>query len=351
MHQLLHRNIDSEHRQGSYKELKFGLAYQYPDSRFLSHTSLRWNQRDSDDNPVKDRFLGLERGYLAYTDEQGRPLIQVGREYYEDDRGFVFHDGIDGIHVNQYWQTSWGQWHWRTIIGQQWHWTPNWLEVTSGQDSQLAYTGLKLVQDNREWQIYGLHRESEQQRISVGLRSSGNLASTTSYYWLEAVLQSGRDRQSRTVFAWGFDFGLVQPVTPRLFAIGGYAVGSGGEDDEQQRTFEQSGLNINTGWLGEGGAKLKYYGEILKPQLSNIRIATLGGRYQLHRKATAELLWHKYRSYTGAADSPDIGEAWDMIINYEPFDGLKLEFNLARYQPARTGAAQHLAYTELRYHF
>lgn len=96
-------------------------------------------------------------------------------------------------------------------------------------------------------------------------------------YWGNAAVRRGRS-QTTTFAGWAFDAGSAV----RLGAAGptltlGYAAASGDRDrsDTIDRTFRQTGLEDTETRLA-GFKRLHTYGQLLAPDLSNLRVTTLG---------------------------------------------------------------------------
>ena len=82
------------------------------------------------------------------------------------------------------------------------------------------------------------------------------------------------------VSGWGVDLGLEVPlpVYQEPVLILGYAFGSGDENsaDNDNDAFRQTGLDGNTSKFGVSSGSMYNYGSVLRPDLSNIHITTLG---------------------------------------------------------------------------
>jgi alginate production protein len=116
--------------------------------------------------------------------------------------------------------------------------------------------------------------------------------------WSELAVMRGTDK-GEDLRAWGFDLGTtVVPFNHRLspFLTLSYAVGSGDKTggDGIDNDFRQTGYEDNVGGLG-GVTYVRYYGELLDPELSNIRILTLGLGFRPLRRSSIEAFYHSYR--------------------------------------------------------
>lgn len=134
-------------------------------------------------------------------------------------------------------------------------------------------------------------------------------------------------RNDRDVFGWGFDaradIGLGRPVL-RL----GYAFGSGDDGSDTDHEFRQSGLHSNSSRPGVSSGSVYDYGEVLRPELSNLHIFTLGGGLPFGDFGDLNLFYHYYRLDENATDMRSslvsaplngsdkfVGQEADVILN------------------------------------
>ncbi len=78
----------------------------------------------------------------------------------------------------------------------------------------------------------------------------------------------------------------------------GYALGSGDKTggDLVSQEFRQTGYEDNSGRFG-GFANFQYYGEVLNPELANIRILTVGAGLWPHPLVSLDAVFHTYRQH------------------------------------------------------
>ena len=155
----------------------------------------------------------------------------------------------------------------------------------------------------------------------------------------------------RGVRGWGLDSGLrwtfASVLRPRLFV--GYAVGSGGPaSDGADRSFRQTGLHANEAGFG-GVKRFAHYGAALDPELSNLRISTLGAGLSLSRSSSLDLVYHRYRQVSAATSlraarvepeltgtHRDIGSGLDIVAAVEAWQRIEIA---AIASSLRTGSA------------
>lgn len=135
-------------------------------------------------------------------------------------------------------------------------------------------------------------------------RSMGRL-----HYWLDTALVSGHEKlidfdrldgkqrvvdsvERRSVFGWAVDAGVTWqtrlPGRPSLTL--GYALGSGDGDphDGRDRSFRQTGLQDNNDRF-RGVDSFRYYGELFRPELSNLHILTASVGFPILKHSSVEL--------------------------------------------------------------
>ena len=122
--------------------------------------------------------------------------------------------------------------------------------------------------------------------------------------WVDYAVMRGNDK-GRDLDAWALDFGATFFLDdPQLkpHATIGYAIGSGDSrsGDQTDRRFRQTGYQDNSGRFG-GLVAFKYYGEILNPELSNLKILSAGTGVRLGSQlgpaweSSVDLIYHRYR--------------------------------------------------------
>ena len=121
----------------------------------------------------------------------------------------------------------------------------------------------------------------------------------------------------------------------------GYAYGSGdgNPNDNKNREFRQTGLQSNEGRFG-GLTQFKVYGETFDPELSNLRIFTLGFGFRAASNAFVDLVYHSYRlnrigndlrgsALTAMVNQDDsrlsrnVGSEIDVIVGFRNLFGIK----------------------------
>lgn len=103
---------------------------------------------------------------------------------------------------------------------------------------------------------------------------------------------------TRDVNAFAFDGSIdietAAPLSPTITL--GYAYGSGDDGTGDSRTFRQSGLDGNSSRFPSGKVSnnLRNYGEVLRPELSNIHILNAGVAFPVMRASDFSLNYFSY---------------------------------------------------------
>jgi len=201
-----------------------------------------------------------------------------------------------------------------------------------------------------------------------GLRASGEWrhgSGTRLGYWADTAVLRGRESltdyneaangsfvagstATRRVRGHAFDVGtvLVLPLALRPSISAGYARGSGGERSATlDANFRQTGLQENKARLA-GVKRLRIYGELLQPELSNLEVRSLSAGVRLLDNSSLELIGYRYRqpvpstSIPGArlsADplgvSGDIGREIDVLLALREWKHFELTLRWSRFTP------------------
>jgi alginate production protein len=158
--------------------------------------------------------------------------------------------------------------------------------------------------------------------------------------------------------AWDIGGQWVLPGALRPSLHLGLANGSGGaRNGSQDRSFRQTGLQENKGRVA-GVKRLRYYGALLDPQLSNLRIASAGAGLRFLNNSSAEVLVHRYRqpvastTLVGSRLSPDpsglardIGREVDLFFALREWRHVELTLMLARFRPGAAFTVRDAAHS------
>lgn len=269
----------------------------------------------------------VNQAYLQYDDGF---RIRAGRWLYRDEREWLIDENIDGVMA----RFDAGPVRIDALAGRV-GWLPRTLFEPGSRGDRIAYYGL-LAQmepvDDRYVEAFAILGDDRErgagEQLSLGLRSWGKLGDGLTY-WADAGLSRGSD-DDRRLKGYGFDIGATRlwedhDLQPRVTVAFAQGSGDGDPDDGTDRAYRQTGLQSNEARLG-GFAKLKYYGEALDPDLSDIRIATAGVGLTANDAVSVDLLYHHYRhvSVTQGQDS-HLGDALDLVLGLRPTDALEID--------------------------
>ncbi len=228
----------------------------------------------------------------------------------------------------------------------------------------LALFFLHQNDHSRAGHIGELVKESQQDRSDAtltwgGVRATGSLdlgEHLEMEYWLDNAWMGGRERRvnftgtgkdsvkriesidQRSIFGWAVDSGVILetdlPLHP-TFTLA-YAVGS--------HEFQQTGLQDNNVRF-RGVDRFRLYGELLRPELSNLHIWTVALGFPLLQSSSVEILYHKYSQVRTEpflrnarlraepkGDSRDIGQELNIVIGLEEWKRLELELTLGMFR-------------------
>ena len=143
---------------------------------------------------------------------------------------------------------------------------------------------------------------------------------------------------------WAFDVGTSVTLPSRLeptFTIG-YAMGSGAEDADG--TFRETGLNDNTNKFN-GVSRFRYYGELARPELSNLSVTTLAMGIRFAGDNSLEVIHHGYRQFHARPDhslridrdangaDKDLGDELNVVLSFERWEHWELELTANHFLP------------------
>ena len=206
----------------------------------------------------------------------------------------------------------------------------------------------------------------------LGLRAAGDQrlgAAQRLGYWIDAGWVSGRETVTafrdagtdqvsvarladQTVRGQAVDVGIMWtlPGAWRPTLTAAYARGSGDGDnsDGVDRAYRQTGLQENKARY-RGVNRFRYYGEFLRPDLSNLAISTLAFGFRFLPRSSLELALHDYRQVHPSSSLPSdrldasprgvdrsLGSVLDLILGVREWERIELAARFARF---RAGSA------------
>lgn len=370
-------NFDLDHENdGNASELKLEYKpwfYFKPNDYFHTFTLLklyREYNKSGSETEIESLRLELEEAYLKGEDlpvPGGELSIKLGRQYFGDDRQWLYDANLDGLRLvydRHDWSLELAAMRYQNphVFRRKYDYGIDNLLVRGEYDfGPLDVTAYALKQHYRE--------EDNERPLFIGLQIAGEFADSLEY-WLEPGVVRGHDG-SVELRGWGFDAGLTYTFDLRLqpTLMLDYAYGSGDSDygDDVNHAYRQTGLQDNEEYF-HGLADFDYFGVMLEPEISNLKIWTVGLSLQSTDHFSNTLIYHHYRQaiaqpyvrntqlgvYPNGHD-PDLGNEIDWVMDYDAGDGLELEFQLGYFMPGSAyddarGAAT-FSKIELKYKF
>lgn len=314
-----------------------------PSERFRFVASPRFELEDrrrlnsTDSSTAKPHVNEL---YAAWTDAFGTGFdVLAGRSLFDDGREWVYKRDLDGVRVHRAWEDFDVELSWTTVVDdgedRDKH-SRNWIAYLSNGsvDRHLAV----YVVDRRD------ERSPREYPLHFGARAIGEFVPNVRS-WTEVSLLRGF-ADDVNLRGYGFDLGATWKPDPWRFTLG-YAFGSGdhGSTTGTDEAFRQTGLQNDNDKVG-GPTSIRYYGEVVDPELSNMGILTAGVGVEVAHKTGLELLWHRFRQDEASAFlrdtnldatpsglSKDLGQELDLVIGSKFWSGLQLELVLGRFDP------------------
>ncbi|MFQ5649818.1 MAG: alginate export family protein [bacterium] len=300
--------------------------------------------RSNDDDDASTRFEVSEM-YLTYYDLFGAPLrMQFGRQKFKDKREWLFDETLDAFRL--IYDTKRLDMQVGLIKG-------DFFPQDDRDDAlnQLQYYLSTRVRLARRTYFTGFAygRKHHDQNIALnwwGVQFRGQFHKIIRY-WSNVASVFGTD-EVNTVQGWGYDAGLrigTRWAKPISLSVG-MAYGSGDDniEDREDSSFRQTGLQDNSVKLG-GLKRVKYYGELFEPELSNMRILTIGLALRPTLQSSLELIFHAYHqvvaqpflrdSNLGAeplGSHRDLGKELDVVLTFREVRHLDVTLNLGYFR-------------------
>ncbi|MCA8960505.1 MAG: alginate export family protein, partial [Planctomycetes bacterium] len=299
----------------------------------------------------EDRDLHLvERTALdelyAYWDQVfGLPLaLQVGRQDFDEEREWIYDENLDAARLFLDLGRLEVEYSWSTYLAD----TPrakgnlfNQILMARWRYSGRSYFAAYVVdvQDHSRFKV---------SPFFVGFRVYGR--SKEMRYWIDYAYLDGVSGTTK-LEGHGLDLGFAYqwrklPLQPYAFV--GYAMGTGDgkASGRTDRAFRQTGYHDNNDKTF-GVASYRYYGELLRPELSNLEIGTVGVGVRPHDSTSVDVIFHWYnqrhRSSTlrdsSLRASPsgldtDIGNEIDVVVGVDDLWGrVDIELDFGYFTP------------------
>ena len=308
-------------------------------------------RREGEGKTRDETDLEFRKGYLIWRRFLHPALrIQIGRQKFKDFREWVYDENLDAVRL--FYETG--------PLEVQLSYSTNLFDPEDAEDeidNIILYSVYKIWKKDKA-AAYVVDRrgrfdddDPDFHLTSYGLSWKGK-SIQSQRYWLEAAVVSG-DENNKDVQGYGFDVGWISrfdhPLKPAVTI--GYAFGSGDSnpDDDRDKNFRQTGIQDNQAKL-RGVTKIKQYGELFEPELSNLMVATFGVGFRPLRKQSIDLVYHHYHQVWAYeerdndlrdvgikkdpnGESRDLGDEIDLIFGWKIAKLLKLEAVTAFFLP------------------
>jgi alginate production protein len=243
--------------------------------------------------------LLVDQAYVRIKDITGPFEFTVGRRNFEDARLWLYDAALDSVSA----RLNLGTLQTDFSIGRE-----NWRDLDfistaprGNIDYYILHSEYRGIEDHR-FAAYAITlRDSlrlEGEPFTAGVRAYGRPTDQINY-WIDLAGVRGHDPARQKYRGWAFDVGATYRFTKVAmqpsFTLG-YAFGSGdgNPNDAKNNEFRQTGLQSNEGRFG-GVTQFKVYGETFDPELSNLRILTLGTGFRPKPNMFVDLVYHKYK--------------------------------------------------------
>jgi alginate production protein len=314
-------------------EPKLSLALSYTPTKHVTvFTNIEpsWRFIDDDEGEKENETrLELKQAFVSLNELFDRITVKLGRQRFNNEREWLYDEELDGMRVFYFYQKfsldlSVSEQHDEDLLhGEEDERVTNYVlhgRYTPDKDTTVGI--YSFIQNDRkrtqeDLQLYGLHVHGE---------PIDDLE-----YWLELAHVRG-ENGPRKIRAIGFDIGATYEFNaafePSLTL--GYAFGSGDDEpaDNIDENFRQTGLQDNEAKFN-GVVKLKYYGEMIDPELSNLAIATVGVGIRPTHTTSLDLVYHYYRQDEASEEvrdaeideqpngfNADLGQEIDLVAGY-----------------------------------
>jgi len=303
--------------------------------------------------PKRGATLKLDVANIVIKNIPDLPFeITLGRRTFEDPRLFLYDVTLDGLHIRHKGDSS------STEVSytheERWDLTVHEHLGRSSIKNVIFYHEYRGIEDHKI-AGYAISRSdflprSEGRFKLYGVRAYGRPTDEFNY-WTELGLARGLDEAGvpKSLRGRAYDVGGTYrypelPLAPCLSVALAYGSGDGDSRDGINHEYRQTGLQSNETKLC-GVAQFKRYGEFVDPELSNLRVYTLGFGFRPAANVYVDLVHHQYKlnyiatdlrnaSITAemnritASQSTDVGRELDVIVAFRRLFGTKFGVDL-----------------------
>lgn len=275
----------------------------------------------------------------------GEFSVQLGRQRFDDERKWLYDEQLDGLRLFY----DYGSWN--TAISATRESSKEVLRHKNKDETDNYMVSSSYEFDDHILGAYIVKRhqrkDGDERPLFLGIQAYGELNDSWQY-WVELARVRGSDGEE-DIRGWGFDTGAVYtfdlPLKPRLILGHAYGSGDTDTDDGVNKAFRQTGLQDNE-YDFDGTLDFRYHGVLLEPELSNMRVWTLGVGINPSERFSTYLLYHRYSQDKASDELRDtnldadpngedreLGSEIDWVLGAELTDALEMEFVLGYFMP------------------
>lgn len=306
-------------------KLSLGLAY-IPTKKITSYINIeaiRFIIGDEENKKNDKSELNLKLAYLKFNDYFADGLIlKIGRQCFKDRREWLYDEEFDALRAVYHQKRFFLD----LAVGEMR--SKNLLEdIINEKVTNYILLGRYAGKTDTEFSLYSIvhddRKDTGQNPVFFGLRIDGTWIDRLKY-WIDAAYVCGKN-QSATISGYGFDiggtYGWKTALKPSLTLSVAYGSGNDNSSDGTDKNFRQTGYQDNDTAFN-GLARIKYYGEVFDPELSNLLIYTVGFGIRPTSRFSIDLFSHYFRQNHAAdflrdADIDDDPEGIHKEIGYE----------------------------------
>lgn len=295
----------------------------------------------------QDTQVGIQQMYVTFHEMLGGFSARIGRQRVFDTREWFLDENLDSVGL-YYRKGSFGV---EALVGERRLVNLRFTNTERSDDVTNYVLQFHYLPNMKHvLSAYVLARNSESNGgdnvVFTGLRAIGRFGESFNY-WIDAagVFGKGEELPSGmrpTLGGFGFDVGTTyhinSPLNPTITLS--YAFGAGDNDitDGKDSSFRQTGIQDNQ-WRFNGLAYFNYYGEVLDPELHNLKILTIGAGIRPFRRASVDIVFHNYQQQYSDSTlrnanvriaplgiDTDIGDEVDLILAHRSEIGIGVNF-------------------------
>ena len=290
--------------------------------------------------------IRLAEAYVLWRDVFTRRLgLKIGRQDFDEKREWLYDENLDAVRFFLNLDPLLVEMSASTNFSEN-------TESDKGVVNYILY-GAYEMNHRRTFAAYVIHREDDDPFINFnrrwyGLRSFGDVGKSLEY-WMELSLLRG-ERRGRKLSSGAIDIGFTARLRKLAFAPSltmGYAYGTGDDNlgDMVDGNFRQTGFDDDNDKFN-GVSSFKYFGEVLDPELSNLRVVTFGIGSRWSENGSVDVIYHVYRQdrpenklhgsdllIEPNGNSKAIGDEIDLVLGYEKLWNIDLKLIVGFFRP------------------